>query len=79
VKREGPRLERGEIRATQQGFDASAESVGSYDSGFKPKTVTAEHITFKSSATAQPAFVSIEAGVSFAWCELFYSWTDIGL
>lgn len=49
---------------TQQGFDASAEMVGVYDSTFKPKTFVVDEQTFKSSATAKPALVSIQAGVS---------------
>ena len=64
LSREEQRLDKGVVGSVQQGFDASAETVGTYHSGFTPRTFTAEEQTFKSSATAKPSLVSMQAGVS---------------
>ena len=65
LSREEQRLDKGVVSSSvQQGFDASAETVGAYHSGFTPKTFTAEEQTFKSSATAKPSLVSMQTGVS---------------
>ena len=64
LSREEQKLEQGVVSSVQQGFDASAETVGTYQSGFTPKTFTAEEQTFKSSATAKPSLVSMQTGVS---------------
>ena len=64
LSREEQRLDKGVVSSVQQGFDASAETVGTYQSGFTPKTFTAEEQTFKSSATAKPSLVSMQTGVS---------------
>ena len=65
LSREEQRLDKGVVSSVQQGFDASAETVGTYHDGFTPKTFTAEEQTFKSSATAKPSLVSMQTGVSF--------------
>ena len=62
--REKQMLDKGVVSSVEQGFDASAETVGSYHSGFTPRTFTAEEQTFKSSATAKPSLVSMQTGVS---------------
>ena len=65
LSREEQKLDQGVVSSIQQGFDASAKTVGTYHhSGFTPKTFTAEEQTFKSSATAKPSLVSMQAGVS---------------
>ena len=64
LSREEQRLDKGVVSSVQQGFDASAETVGTYHSGFTPRTFTAEEQTFKSSATAKPSLVSMQTGVS---------------
>ena len=64
LSREEQRLDKGVVSSVQQGFDASAETVGPYHSGFTPRTFTAEEQTFKSSATAKPSLVSMQTGVS---------------
>lgn len=64
LSREEQKLEQGVVSSVQQGFDASAETVGNYQSGFTLKTFTAEEQTFKSSATAKPSLVSMQTGVS---------------
>ena len=72
LSREEPRLDKGVVSSVQQGFDASAETVGTYHSGFTPRTFTAEEQTFKSSATAKPSLVSMQTGVSFdVFAEIF--------
>ena len=63
--REPQKFEKIVASSNKQGFDASAETVGTYDPSFQPKTVSAVEGTFKSSATAQPALVSIQSGVSY--------------
>ena len=60
-----PMLGKGIVGSVQQGFDATAETVGQYDSNFAPKTVKAAEQTYKSSATAKPSLVSKQTGVSF--------------
>ena len=69
-----PLLGKGIVGSVQQGFDATAETVGQYDSAFIPKTVKATEQTFKSSATAKPSLVSKQTGVSFQvfFLSLFY-------
>ena len=65
LSREEQRLDKGVVSSVQQGFDASAETVGTYHlSGFTPTTFTALEQTFKSSATAKPSLVSMQTGVS---------------
>ena len=69
-----PLLDKGIVGSVQQGFDATAETVGQYDSAFIPKTANAAEQTFKSSATAKPSLVSKQTGVSFqvVFPSLFY-------
>ena len=69
-----PLLGKGIVSSVQQGFDATAETVGQYDSAFIPKTAKAAELTFKSSATAKPSLVSKQTGVSFQafFLSLFY-------
>ena len=64
-------LGKGIVGSVQQGFDATAETVGQYDSAFIPKTVKAAEQTYKSSATAKPSLVSKQTGVSFSSCLSF--------
>ena len=67
-------LDKGIVGSVQQGFDATIETVGQYDSTFAPKTAKAAEQTFKSSATAKPSLVSKQTGVSFQvfFLSLFY-------
>jgi hypothetical protein len=61
---EPQKLEQGLVGTTQQGYDTSAETVGIYDSSFRPKGHQADEKTFKSTATARNTCISLEAGVS---------------
>ena len=64
VSLEPAKLDRSQLKMTEQGYDLDSEELGVYDSSWKPSSFNAKSNRVNNSATAKPKMNPLETGVS---------------